>query len=194
MNPKQSHGFDTDSDTDFLFNQKMEFQQVGFTKKAHGLGGELKLQIEPKFIEDVLKADVIFIEMRGQKIPQFIEKIREGNAILVKFEDIKNRSQAEEMESKAMFLRAADILDDDEREIETDDDGLQFEFAIGFRIIDSTLGDLGEIVRIEEFPQQEMAFIFHNKNEVMIPLNEAFLIEIDEENRQIRMDLPEGLL
>ena len=48
---------------------KMEFIEVGFTKKAHSLTGELKVNIEPRYLEDVLKADVVFIETKGTRLP-----------------------------------------------------------------------------------------------------------------------------
>ena len=168
----------------------MEFIEVGFTKKAHSLTGELKVNIEPRYLEDVLKADVVFIETKGTRLPHFIERIREGREILVKFEEVNNRTEAEALQSKKIFLRETDILADDEREIELET--LEYEFAIGWKLVDATLGELGKIERVEEFPQQEMAVILWKGNEAMIPLNEAFLVEIDEENETIKVDLPDG--
>jgi 16S rRNA processing protein RimM len=43
-------------------------------------------------------------------------------------------------------------------------------------------------------PQQEMAFLDYRGREVLIPLNEQLIISIDETQKHILMDLPEGLL
>jgi len=59
---------------------------------------------------------------------------------------------------------------------------------------DKTHGVLGEIKEIIEYPQQEMAAIIIKEKEVLIPLNEQLILEIDEEKKLISMDLPEGLL
>ena len=165
--------------------------QVGFIKKSHGLAGELKVSIEPNYLEDVLKADAIFVDMRGQKVPLFIEKIREGTDILVKFEDIDSRTEADAFQSKPIFLKETDVLADDEREIELET--LEFEHTAGWLLRDETLGDIGEIIRVMEFPASEMAVVLWKNEEALVPLVPVFIKSLDEKNRVLHMDLPEGL-
>lgn len=165
--------------------------QVGFIKRSHGLAGELKVSIEPRFIEDVLKADAVFVDMRGQKVPLFIEKIREGTDILVKFEEIDSRTEADAFQSKSLFLKQSDILADTEREIEVE--RMPFEHIAGWKLVDETLGEIGEILRVEEFPSGEMAFVLWKNVEMLVPLVPVFVKKMDDKKRVILMDLPEGL-
>ncbi len=167
----------------------MKYISVGHTKKAHALGGELKIQIEPRFLEDVLKAGVLFIEQRGTKAPFFIENIRQGQETLVKFEESSSRTEAENLQSKEVFLRETDILPDDERELEIAG-GLEHAFLVGFRMIDRTAGDLGEILEVQQFPSQEMAVLERG----LVPLIPVFLKKIDRKTRTVEVDLPEGLV
>jgi 16S rRNA processing protein RimM len=60
--------------------------------------------------------------------------------------------------------------------------------------VDLELGELGRIIEVIEFPQQEMAVISHNKNEIFIPINENLIEKIDKEKQYIYMNLPEGIL
>ena len=66
---------------------------------------------------------------------------------------------------------------------------------IGMHIHDDTLGDLGPIIRIDEYPQQEMAILEkEDGTEVLIPLHEQMISSISQEEGKIFMDLPEGLV
>jgi 16S rRNA processing protein RimM len=165
--------------------------QIGYTKKPHGLKGEVKLEVEERYVEDIMDVDVLVIEIRGKQMPYFVEDIRVGNNIIAKFEDVNTPEKALEIGGKSLFLRTSDLIPDEDREIEID--SLEFEKCIGYTIIDNQVS-LGIIEEVIEFPQQEMAFIKYNEKEVMIPLNEHFIRKVDHKKKQILMELPYGLL
>ena len=167
--------------------------QVGVTRKPFGVNGQLKLQIEPTYLEDVLKADVLFLEIGGQQVPYFIENFQEAGDLIVHFEEVESREQAAKIVSRPVFLRPTDIIPLEEKEIalETIEPHLKY---LHYQIEEVELGKIGEIVRIEIFPQQEMAFVEYQGREVMIPLHPSFVVKEDKENRVLRLDLPEGML
>ena len=53
---------------------------------------------------------------------------------------------------------------------------------------------LGTITEMIEQPHQLLAKIFIDNKEVLIPLNEATLLEINRKKKEVVVDLPEGLL
>ncbi|MEM6699798.1 MAG: hypothetical protein AAF599_15455 [Bacteroidota bacterium] len=53
---------------------------------------------------------------------------------------------------------------------------------------------IGVIEEVIEMPQQEMAVINYKDKEVLIPMNEDFILEILEEEKILKVELPEGLL
>jgi 16S rRNA processing protein RimM len=168
---------------------------IGRTRKAHGLTGELKISIEERYLEDFLKCERIFIEVKGVKIPYFIENIRGGGEIILHLEEVNNRDAAIALQSRDILLREQDILPEHLREIEVeDDDGLEYAFIQGFLLLDKSLGSIGTIKEVLEMPQQEMAFLDYKGREVLIPLNDQLILEVDETRKQILMDLPDGLL
>lgn len=69
-----------------------------------------------------------------------------------------------------------------------------FTDLIGFTADDLHKGDLGEILDVQEYPQQFIATLKYQEKEVLIPLNEAFIAEIDMDKKAVHFDLPEGLL
>ncbi|TNE65534.1 MAG: 16S rRNA processing protein RimM [Bacteroidetes bacterium] len=168
----------------------MEYIQIGFTRKTHGVKGELKVAIEEPYEDVFLEADRVFLEIRGSKQPFFIESIRGGGDLIVHFEDIPTREDALLLQSKPVFLPADEVPETAPEEEYT----LQYGYLTGYRILDKTAGQIGEVRDILELPQQEMAVVEVQGREVLIPLNEQFIQSIDDQKREVHTDLPEGLL
>ena len=164
---------------------------IGFCRKPHGVGGELKVQIEAEYLEDFLQAEVIFLDITGKQVPYFIEKIRPGSEILVKLEDVDSREAAAALNGKEMLMREEDVHTGEEEENEED---LAYEDLVGYEIIETDLGLIGKIEDVLEYPQQMMALLIYQEREILIPLNEYLIQDIDIENQQVIMGLPEGLL
>ncbi len=164
---------------------------IGFCRKPHGVGGELKVQIEAEYLEDFLQAEVIFLDITGKQVPYFIEKIRPGSEILVKLEDVDSREAAAALNGKEMLMREEDVHTGEEEENEED---LAYEDLVGYEIIETDLGPIGKIEDVLEYPQQMMALLIYQEREILIPLNEYLIQDIDIENQQVIMELPEGLL
>ena len=155
----------------------MEYTKIGFIGKSHGLKGELKFKIEEDFIADFSGVDVIFIEIKGKKTPYFIESIRAPNNPIIKFEDIESREAAMTLQHKPIFLKSSDI------QVEVVESDLVYFKYINYWITDKTLGKLGKIETVEDFPQQEMAIITIEENDVLIPMNDLFIINIMRNQR-----------
>ncbi len=168
-----------------------ELVEIGRTGKAHGLKGECKAIIEDRFLEDFLKAEVIFIRDQGGDVPYFIEEVR-GGSMIVKFEEVDTREAAERLAKRPVFLRKGDILEESERELDRGEPF--FQDCIGYVIQDETFGELGTITEIEVLPQQEMAVIEFEDKTILIPLNDHFILRKEEGEKRLYMDLPEGLL
>ena len=60
--------------------------------------------------------------------------------------------------------------------------------------IDENLGELGEITDIDESTINTLFVIDNDGEEILVPAQEEFIIGIDQENREILFNLPEGLV
>ena len=166
---------------------------IGYTQKANGINGDIKVTINEQYIEDFLHSSVVFLKIQGKDVPFFIEKIHTTNSLLVKFEDINNRDAATPFTGKEILLREKDLIPDEERELEVEE-FLQFKKYEGYALIDKSAGIIGEILEVVEFPQQEMGVVDYQNREIYVPLNDNLIIEIDKGKKEILIDLPEGLL
>jgi 16S rRNA processing protein RimM len=172
----------------------MSYINIGHTQKSHGLQGELKLHIEEAYLEDFLKNERIFIDVKGTKIPYFIENVRGTGGLILKLEDVDDRDAAYGLQSRQVYLREKDLVPLAEREIEVEEDTLQYAYLQGFMLREEVLGDIGLIDEVLEMPQQEMAFLKYKKREVLIPLNPQLVLHVDEKAQTVLMRLPDGLL
>ena len=167
-----------------LLNEK--FLEVGFIRKSHGYKGQIKIVLFDSFAEDLSPGQFIFIEQANCKIPFQIEEVHYEKDIILKLEWINSDNEVK------AYLGAALFIISDQTDInQAKENGLSS--FIGYTIIDEQFGDLGIILRVDKYPQQDMAILKIENNEVLIPLHEDLIIKIDQKNKVIKMALPDGI-
>jgi len=165
-----------------------EAHYIGYITKTKGLKGELQLYFEYDAPE-LLDLDVVFAEINGKMVPFFVTavKLQNNSTGNIFFDDIDHIDKAQALVKKKIYL-AADKMPDRE------DEDFHYFDLIGFTVSDETQGELGEILEVNEYPQQFVATVTYQNKEVLFPLNDDMIIEIDEEKQTLIVDLPEGLL
>jgi len=157
---------------------------VGFIKKTHGFKGVVKIHIENKDIT-LKQKEPLMLEINKKVVPFFMEQISKTDTEwLVKFEDISNLEEAEEILGLSVFVESEE---NHEEEIWSNN-------TEGFKIIDKHLGPIGEVVQHIEKPGQDMLEIVFNNKSFFIPFVEELIIDFDNEKEIIYTDLPEGLI
>ena len=167
---------------------KEEVFYIGYITKTKGLKGEVQLFFE---FEDYrnLDLEVLFIELNAKMVPFFTSshKLYENKTGLFYFDDIDHVDKARELVKKKVFLPLS-------KKPERNEDEFYFTDLKGYLAIDEIQGKLGIISEVTEFPQQFVAFINYQGKEILFPLNEDFIVEIDEEKKELFLNLPKGLL
>ncbi len=167
--------------------------KIGHTKKTHGLRGGVKATIEEKFYEDFDAAEFLFIEINGKQVPYFIEEVTGGKELIIKFEDIDDIDAARLITSKELFLKEDQIIPAEQRKYSQI--GIEYSETQGFAMVSIEGKYIGTISEVMEMPGQIMALVQMDENlEKLIPLNEQFVVEINEAEKQVVIDLPDGLL
>jgi 16S rRNA processing protein RimM len=75
-------------------------------------------------------------------------------------------------------------------------EGTQFYFheVIGFDVLDTKHGNIGKISAINDSGAQPLFEIDKNGIELLIPLIDDFIIDLDRKNKTITLETPEGLV
>lgn len=172
----------------FIIMTKEDCFELGKITKTHGVKGEVILWLDVDFPEDYEDMDSLFLEVRGELVPYFMESYQlRGNRAIVKFEDCDTFEQAETMVNLQAFL-PLEVLP------ELEDDQFYYHEIIGFQIIDKKLGILGLVRTVYSMQAQDLLVMEYQGKEVLIPINPEIVLDADKEAKTLNVDLPEGLL
>jgi len=164
---------------------KEDFIEVGSIIKCQGFKGELKVSLVYSEIK-LQNKEPIFVEINQKLVPFFIERFQLfEREVVIKLEDINSLEQAREIIELNVFLPKNNV-----EVIES----VKLDCIVGYEVEDKKLGSLGKIVEIEELPHQYLAKVIYKSKEVLLPLNEEIIQGVNDEDRIINTDLPDGLL
>ncbi|MEZ2335900.1 ribosome maturation factor RimM [Mucilaginibacter sp. RCC_168] len=162
--------------------------RVGSILKTKGLKGEMQIYVDFDSL-DAIKFDALFVDIAGKLIPYFVTSIKylqKNNAYLY-LEDVDAIEKAALLVKKDIYLPNKLKPKKKKAEFTLND-------VKGFIAVDETHGELGEILEVQEYPQQLIAIVQYKNKEVMFPLNIDIIKGIDVEGGEIYVDLPVGLL
>jgi len=158
-------------------------QLIGKLVKPRGYRGEIQLYVTHEGEIEFKKLEFIFLNINGVPTPYFLEDVVfSGKKIFLKLENINSDKEADELKNLEVLIPAdkiTELMDDSE--------------FTGFMISDEEHGEIGKIIRTEEYPSSEMWIVLRDGKEIMIPVTDQFIIEIDYPSKTIRYQAPEGL-
>lgn len=164
----------------------METEEIGYISKTHGLKGHIILRLNDLINIDEEGIKSIFLDINGSQVPYFIEECRPNNTgYIVKLETIDTVDTSKKLIGKKAFALTDFILENDESLNE----------FIGYAIIDTKLGNIGNIAQVDEKTDNVIVKVIHPTGiEIILPFNDDFIIEIDDDLKTIEFDAPEGLI
>jgi len=168
----------------------MDITKIGRIGKTHGVRGELKINIEDRYVEDAFSVESIIMKLGGQPLPYFIEHLRGETTFLIKLEDINDKETASALHFLDVFLPASSITSASVPKTQKD----IFLSWNGYTIIDKTLGEIGVIDYIHELPEHYLAEVIVDDKMIAIPLHQDLVVKVDDKKKEILMALPEGIL
>ncbi|MBN2668499.1 MAG: 16S rRNA processing protein RimM [Bacteroidales bacterium] len=164
--------------------------RLGFVAKAHSIGGEVIVKTETEVAESDLKNwESIFLSIDEILIPFFIEsfKWRHSNEVVLKLEDINDENKAQSFKGSGVWILKKDWPKAEQ--------GNAFSLWLDWEVINQDKQIIGRIVAVEQYPGQWMLTVEDaNKNALLIPALEDWIIELNDLERYIIMHLPEGLI
>ena len=167
---------------------KNDFFYLGRIVKAYGKKGELNVVLDTDNPENYKDLKSVFLDLKGNLIPYFIENIQiKNNKAIIKLKDVLTPEIAE------MFVNAEIFLPLDQLPKLT---GNKFYYhdIIGYSIIDKTYGSIGKVEKVLDLPQQAILQIKYKNKEILIPITDEIIKIVDRNNKQIKIEAPEGLI
>lgn len=162
--------------------------RIGKIVATHGLSGAVVLTHVLDDSKWLKKGHVLHVEMqKGSYIPYFVSASKPSNTeeYIVNIEEVDKVEQAKKLVSKHVYV----------------DEKILADFArkspllwIGFKLEDKHQGSLGTIEDVLQTGSQWLAKLTYRNAEILIPLIEQTIEEVNIKTRIIKMELPDGLL
>jgi len=162
--------------------------RIGKIVATHGLQGALIMTHIVGNSKWLKPEDVLLLELHKESyIPFFISQLKASgdDEYIINLEDIASSEAAKKLIGKNVYVQE-DIL----AQHATDSPLLW----IGFNVVDKEKGSLGPIEDVMQAGHQWLARINYNNKEVLLPLVDEMILDVNIKNKFVRMDLPEGIL
>ena len=111
--------------------------------------------------------------------------IKTENSAILTFDGVESEKYAKRMVGSSVFLFKNEII--------VMADELSDSELVDYLLVDEKLGKIGNIDEVDNYSGNIVFTVNFNGKELLVPFNEDFLLEIDKQNKIIKLKLPEGL-
>ena len=162
---------------------------LGKIVKKYSFKGEVLAKLdtdEPELYENL---DAIFMDLRGNLVPFFIEssQLHKSDLLRIKFEDVDTEADADALIKTQLYL-PLELLP------KLEGNKFYYHEVIGFTIKDSNYGEVGIVKGINDTTAQALFEIDRAGTEILIPMNDEFIVNVDRKTKTIEVNTPEGLI
>jgi len=165
-----------------------DYKLLGSVVKMRGITGEvvIRSKIPVKGMNKDLKS--LMVKIDGLLVPFSIISLHIINdtEIIVVFRDINSKKKAEILKDKDIF-----ILQNEIKNISVISD---LHNLSGYKVKDIRIGHIGKVTGIMEIPGNDLLKVIFRNREILLPVQEGLILEIDSKKKLIKVDLPEGFL
>lgn len=161
---------------------------LGKITRLHGYKGAMILHLDVDDPTAYYAIDGVFIEVNGMLVPHFFTRAdARGNQLIIELEGVAGEEAAMAYVNRQVHLPLSLL---------PKLSGKQFYFheVTGFTIVDVSFGVLGPLLTVTDHPTNPLFVVDHGGKEVLIPMNDECLVEVDRINRRIVVNTPEGLI
>jgi 16S rRNA processing protein RimM len=168
---------------------KKDFYFLGKITKTSGYKGNLMFFLDVDEISYYKELAAVFIEVSNELIPFAIQtlQIKNNRIAIAKLEDVDNEDQAIALVGCELFLPLSFL---------PALTGNQFYYheVTGFVVTDINYGYVGVIDHILDQSSQALFVIQSKGKEILIPITDEIIKEVDRQKKQIEVETPEGLI
>lgn len=165
--------------------------KIGRVIKTHGVNGQISVATDLKITETENWPDWLFLDIDKGLVPFRTRKDdiiwRDEKHLILALDRYTSPDQALELVGNDVWFpnefKPAIVVSSGE-----------ISPMVGFMFVDMKIGELGKIEEWIDLPNNPLFKLIIDGKEVLIPAREEWIIELDEADKRIMMDLPEGLM
>lgn len=170
-----------------------ECYYLGYTSKVHGKQGDIIIKLDVDRPEEYKKLESVLIRMNKKDnalIPFFIQQtqVQNNGTLRIHIDDINTVEEAKQLIGKETYLplNTLPVLTGNK---------FYYHEIKDFLVVDTNLGEVGIIQKVLDYPTQAIFEIVNNDNkEILIPITDTIVINVDRDKNTITVTTPEGLI
>lgn len=164
------------------------FFELGKIIRVKGVKGEVEIFLDSDNPAHYKTLTSVLVKLNDDLVPFFIQQISiHKRFALVKLEGVDSLEDALYLSDKEVFLPMENLPPLPENRYYLHD-------LLNCRVVDHSLGYLGNISGITEVAGQPVAAVDKNGDEILFPLHHVFIERHSKEANTLFVNLPEGLV
>lgn len=161
---------------------------IGQINKPHGIQGEMSFGFTTDIFE-VEELPFFIFELEGIFVPFVVAeyRLKRASTGILHLDGVNSDEEARLFSGLQIYIlkEQLDLLP----EIE-----MNLNYLVGFQLNDIKRGVIGIISEIDSTTENVLFVIQKDDDELLIPVSEEYIREINQDNKIIEVELPDGLL
>jgi 16S rRNA processing protein RimM len=160
---------------------KSDFLLIGKVARPHGLRGQVKVYSYASSFESFFSGRKIYLSQGQEMKPLLISEAKvQAHSILLHFQGVDNRQQAEALSGYSLYIA--------EKDLQVLPEGEYYWYQlIGSRVYTDQGRFLGLLEEIFSTAAHDIWVIRDEKKELMLPAVEDFVISVDLAQKEVRV-------
>ena len=154
---------------------------IGHITRTHGKRGEIQCLTSNEYWDNA-QATFLILSINNILVPFRVLNWRGkgSDSLIFQLDRINDELSAQPLIGCQAYMLASDLSEEDEL-LPT------WQSLTGYRVLDTDQGELGTIIHVDETTINTLITL---DNELLIPLHEDFIIDIDQANKLLTICLP----
>ena len=164
--------------------QANELIHIGTIRRPHGKSGELQCQMDNAYWDEA-DADFLILLLDGIFVPFRVEDWRGKGAdsLIFRLKGVDTEVKALRLVNAEAYMLRRDLNEEAEEMMTWQD-------LVGFEVLNSEETVQGKVAAVDESTINTLLELEDGR---LLPVHEDLIIEIDEPQKRIILDLPDGL-
>lgn len=159
-----------------------EIIQIGSLRRPHGKVGEVQCQMDNEYWDNSETAEFVVLKRNNIYVPYRVVEWRGKGAdtLIFRLRGVDSEAAASQLTGMEVYMLRRDMS-------EEEDTTLTWQQLVGYHVEDADQGTLGDVADVDESTLNTLITLSDGR---LIPIHEDFILEIDEEQKTMRIRLP----
>ncbi len=169
--------------------QKEDCFYLGKIVSKYSFKGEVLVKIDTDEPELYDTMESVFVALRNNLVPFFIRQCRlhKSQLLRIDFEEVNSEDDANKIMGSKLYLPLSFLP-------KLTGNKFYFHEVIGFNVVDDIHGDIGIVQSVNDTTSQALFEILKGDKQLLIPINDDIITNVDRVSKTIHVTTPEGLV